>query len=104
MAKNKTYPDVSGGGNAASVAGAQLRAFIERVERMNEEKKAVSDDIREIFAEAKGNGFDPKIMRIIIRRRAMDAHARAEQDALVETYSHSLGMASPADAETDEAE
>ena len=95
MAGKKTYVAQTGGNSAG-----QLRAFIERVERMNEEKKAITDDIREIYAEAKGNGFDPKIMRIIVRRRAMDATAREEQDALVETYSHSLGMVSPADAET----
>lgn len=93
-------PDVDGGGNAASVAGAQLRAFFERIERMEEEKKAVADDIKEIFAEAKGNGFDTKIMRIMLRRRKQDAAERAEQDALVHLYSQALGMASPADAET----
>lgn len=98
----KTYPDVSGGDNSQAVAGAQLKSFLERIENLAEEKKAIADDIREVFAEAKGNGLDPKIMRIILRRRAMDASDRAEQDALVETYSHAVGMASPADAETDD--
>lgn len=95
-------PDVDGGGNSASVAGARLRALIERIERMEEEKKAVADDIKEIYVEAKGSGFDTKVMRILIRRRKQDAAERAEQDALVHLYSTALGMASPADAETDE--
>ena len=104
MAKGKTYPDVSGGDNSSAVAGQQLRAFFERVENLAEEKKAIADDIREIFAEAKGNGFNPKIMRIILRRRAMDKAERDEQDALVHTYSKAIGLASPADAEDDEAD
>ena len=95
-------PDVDGGGNSASVAGARLRALIERIERMEEEKKAVADDIKEIYVEAKGSGFDTKVMRILIRRRKQDAAERAEQDALVHLYSTALGMVSPADAETDE--
>lgn len=95
-------PDVDGGGNSASVAGARLRALIERIERMEEEKKAVADDIKEIYVEAKGSGFDTKVMRILIRRRKQDAAERAEQDALVHLYSTALGMVSPADAETDD--
>lgn len=98
----KTYPDVSGGDNSSKAAGAQLKAFLERIERMQDEKKAIADDIREIFAEAKGNGWDTKIMRIILRRRAQDAAERAEQDALLHTYSKAIGLASPADAEADE--
>lgn len=97
MAKSKTYPDVSGGDNSSAVAGQQLRAFLERVERLAEEKKAIADDIREVFAEAKGNGFSPTIMRIILKRRANDLADLAEQDALVHTYSRALGLASPAD-------
>lgn len=95
-------PDVDGGGNSASVAGARLRALIERIERLEEEKKAVADDIKEIYVEAKGSGFDTKVMRILIRRRKQDAAERAEQDALVHLYSTALDMASPADVETDE--
>lgn len=104
MAKSskKTYPDMSGGDNSAAVAGAQLRAFFERIERMTEEKKAIAEDIREIFAEAKGNGFDTKIMRIMLKRRAADAAELAEQDALLHLYSKAMGMASPADAGDDE--
>jgi uncharacterized protein (UPF0335 family) len=99
MAKN---PDVGGGDNSATVAGAQLRSFFERIERLSEEKAAIATDIREVFAEAKGNGFDTKIMRIILKRRAADRAELAEQDALVHTYSKALGMDSPADAEDDE--
>lgn len=87
-----------------SVAGAKLRAFFERIERMEEEKKAIADDIKEIFAEAKGNGFDTKIMRVMMRRRKQDAVERAEHDALVHLYSKALGMKSPADTETDDEE
>lgn len=101
MARKDT-PDVDGGGNAAPVAAAQLRSFMERIERLSEEKKALADDIREVFAEARGNGFDPKIMRIILKRRAADREALLEQDALVHTYSTALGMDSPADVDDDE--
>ena len=74
------------------VVGDQLRAFVERIERMEDEKKAVSDDIREIYAEAKGNGFDTKVLRQIIRIRKQDASERAEQEALLELYMAALGM------------
>jgi uncharacterized protein (UPF0335 family) len=91
----KTYVARTGGNSAG-----QLKSFVERIERLDEEKKAISDDIREIYAEAKGNGWDPKIMRIIVRRRKMAAAERAEQDALVDTYASALGMtAAEADSE-----
>jgi uncharacterized protein (UPF0335 family) len=77
-----------------SVAQDQLRAFIERIERMEEEKKAIADDIREIYAEAKGNGFDVKVLRQIIRIRKQDHAERMEQEALLELYMAALGMAS----------
>jgi uncharacterized protein (UPF0335 family) len=99
MGSKKTYPDVSGGDNSSAVAGAQLRSFLERIERLAEEKKAIAEDMREVFAEAKGNGWDTKIMRIILKRRAQDAAERDEQDAMVHTYSKALGDKSPADAE-----
>jgi uncharacterized protein (UPF0335 family) len=70
----------------------QLKAFIERIERLEEEKKAIADDIKDVFAEAKGNGFDVKALRTVIRLRKQDADERREQDALVETYLHALGM------------
>ncbi|HZY67399.1 MAG TPA: DUF2312 domain-containing protein [Devosia sp.] len=76
-----------------SVAQDQIRAFIERIERMEEEKKAISDDIKEIYAEAKGNGFDTKVLRQIIRIRKQDHAERMEQEALLELYMTALGMA-----------
>jgi len=75
-----------------SVAQDQLRAFIDRIERMEEEKTAVAEDIKEIYAEAKGNGFDTAILRKIVKIRAMDANERAEQEAVLELYMAALGM------------
>jgi uncharacterized protein (UPF0335 family) len=75
-----------------SVAQDQLRAFIERIERMEEEKAAIANDIKEIYAEAKGNGFDTKIIRQIVRIRKQDANERMEQEALLELYLNALGM------------
>ena len=70
----------------------QLKAFIERIERLEEEKKAISDDIRDVYAEAKGNGFDVKALRTIVRLRKQDVDERKEQEAMLETYMHALGM------------
>ena len=70
----------------------QLKAFIERVERLEEEKKALADDIRDVYAEAKGSGFDVKALRTIVRMRKQDANERKEQEAILETYLHALGM------------
>jgi uncharacterized protein (UPF0335 family) len=70
----------------------QLKAFVERVERLEEEKKAISDDIKDVYAEAKGNGFDVKALRTIIRLRKQDADERREQETILETYMHALGM------------
>jgi uncharacterized protein (UPF0335 family) len=75
-----------------SVAQDQLRAFIERIERMEEEKAAIAADIKEIYAEAKGNGFDTKILRRIVTIRKQDANERMEQEALLELYMSALGM------------
>lgn len=75
------------------VARDQLRAFIERIERLEEEKKTIADDIREVYAEAKGNGFDTKVLRQVVRIRKQDAHERAEQEAILDLYMHALGMA-----------
>lgn len=74
------------------VAADQLRAFIERIERMLEEKSAITADIREIYAEAKGNGFDTAIIRQLVKMRAMDANERMEREALLEMYMSALGM------------
>ncbi|GGI94300.1 UPF0335 protein [Polymorphobacter multimanifer] len=76
-----------------NVSAAQLRQFIERVETLEEEKKAVADQIKDVYAEAKGTGFDTKTMKSIVRLRAMDANARAEAEALLETYKAALGLA-----------
>ena len=70
----------------------QLKAFIERVERLEKEKKAIADDIREVYAEAKGSGFDVKALRAIVRLRKQDTDERREQQAILETYMHALGM------------
>jgi uncharacterized protein (UPF0335 family) len=70
----------------------QLRLLIERVERLEEEKKNVSEDIRDVYSEAKAVGFDPKIMRQIVRLRKMEADDRAEMEAILETYKKALGM------------
>ena len=81
------------GGNS----GAVLKSFIERIERLEVEKKDIAGDIRDVYSEAKGNGFDPKIIRILIKRRAMDRAEREEQDALVATYSTAIGEPLPND-------
>ena len=70
----------------------QLKAFIERVERLEEEKNAIADDIRDVYAEAKGSGFDVKALRAIVRLRKQDTDERREQQAILETYMHALGM------------
>jgi len=70
----------------------QLKAFIERIERLEEEKKAIADDIRDVYAEAKGNGFDVKTLRTVVRLRKQDKSERMEQEAILETYLHALGM------------
>jgi uncharacterized protein (UPF0335 family) len=76
-----------------SVAGDQLKAFIERIERLEEEKAGIAGDIREVFAEAKGNGFDTKVMRKIIALRRKDFSERQEEEAILELYMQALGMA-----------
>ncbi len=76
--------------NVDGIAGERLRAFIERIERLEEEKTALSEDIREVYSEAKGAGFDPKIMRQVVRLRKMESADRAEQEALLETYMAAL--------------
>jgi uncharacterized protein (UPF0335 family) len=75
-----------------TVAADQLRLFIERIERLEEEKKGMADDIRDVYNEAKSTGFDGKTMRTIVRLRKMEKHARDEQEALLETYKAALGL------------
>ena len=74
------------------VAQDQLRSFVERIERLEEEKKTISDDIKDVYAEAKGNGFDVKTLRQIVRLRKMDNADRQEQEAILDTYKAALGM------------
>jgi len=76
-----------------TVAADQLRLFIERIERLEEEKKAMADDVRDVYAEAKANGYDTRTMRKIVALRKMETHARQEADALMETYRTALGLA-----------
>lgn len=91
MAKKDT-PDVDGGGNAAPVAAAMLKAFIERIERLNSEKDDITSDTKEVYAEAKSNGLDSKIIRKIVARRKRDAQEVAQEEMLIDTYEHALGM------------
>jgi uncharacterized protein (UPF0335 family) len=84
---------------SVSFAADQLRAIVERIERLEEEKAALSEDIKEVYAEAKGNGFDTKILRTVVRLRKQDSSERAEQDALLDLYLHALGMTTALAAE-----
>jgi uncharacterized protein (UPF0335 family) len=80
-------------GSATRFARDQLKAFVERVERLEEEKAAIASDIKDIFGEAKGSGYDVKALRTVIRLRKQDANERKEQEAILETYLNALGMA-----------
>lgn len=84
-----TAPD---SGASHSFAKGQLKAIIERIEKLEEEKKTISDDIKDVYGEAKGNGFDVKALRTIIRMRKQDADDRQEQETILETYMQALGM------------
>jgi uncharacterized protein (UPF0335 family) len=77
---------------AARIAKDQLKAFVERIEKLEEEKKAIADDIRDVYAEAKGNGYDLKALRTVVRLRKQDIQERKEHEAILETYMHALGM------------
>jgi len=70
----------------------QLKAFVERVERLEEEKKAIADDVRDVYAEAKASGYDVKALRTVVKLRKQDVNERKEQEAILETYLHALGM------------
>lgn len=80
------------GHNVGGIAGDRLRSFIERIERLEEEKRAMATDIKEVYAEAKGTGFDAKIMRQIIRERRMDKDDLDEQATILDLYRRALGM------------
>ncbi|MGE4322748.1 MAG: DUF2312 domain-containing protein [Sphingobium sp.] len=75
-----------------NVAADQLRLLIERIERLEEEKKGIGDDIKDVYLEAKATGYDPKIMRQIVRLRKMPQHDRQEMEAILQTYLAALGM------------
>ena len=75
-----------------SVAADELRLLIERIERLEEEKKAIADDVRDVYAEAKARGYDPKTMRAVVRLRKMENNARQEAEALLDTYKAALGL------------
>ena len=76
-----------------NVAAEQLRLFIERIERLEEEKKSMADDVRDVYSEAKSNGYDTKTMRKIVALRRLESHVRQEADALLDTYRNALGLA-----------
>jgi uncharacterized protein (UPF0335 family) len=88
-------PDVGG------IAGDRLKSFVERIERLEEERRALGNDLKEIYAEAKGNGFDTKIIRQVIRLRRMDKDDLDEQETLLDIYRRALGML-PAESEAAE--
>lgn len=99
MGKPKVTPDeddpetgdgYTGEGDNVAPAARQLASFIQRIERLNDDKKAVAEDVKEVFAEAKGSGFDVKIMRQVIKRRAMDRADLEEQDATLANYETNL--------------
>ena len=74
------------------IAAEQLRSYIERIERLTDEKQGIADDIKEIYSEAKGTGFDVKAMRAVIKRRKMDRAERQNQDALIDLYGAAVGL------------
>jgi len=78
--------------SARRFAKDHLKAFVERVERLEEEKKALADDVRDVYAEAEANGFDVKALRAVVKLRKLDVNERREQEAVLETYLHALGM------------
>lgn len=77
---------------AAGFAKEQLKSFIERIERLRDEKKTIEDDIKDVFAEAKGTGFDTNALKVILKERAADPDKRAELEAIVDLYRQALGM------------
>jgi uncharacterized protein (UPF0335 family) len=80
-----------------SFAKGQLKSLVERIEKMEEEKKAIAGDIKEIYAEAKAHGFDTKVLRKVIGLRKKDLHEREEEEAILDLYLHALGMAAAAE-------
>ena len=79
-------------GDNSAVNAGQLRAFCERIEKLEEEKRSIADDIKDVYAEAKGTGFDAKILRKVVALRKMDRDKRAEEEAVLDCYLAALGM------------
>jgi len=77
---------------STGIAQGQLRSIVERIERLEEERATIAADIKEVYAEAKGNGFDTKILRKVVRLRKVDRSEREEEEALIDLYLHALGM------------
>ena len=75
-----------------NVAADQLRLYLERIERLEEEKRGISEDIKDVYSEAKSSGFDAKVMRQIVKLRRMETHVRQEWEAVLETYKDALGL------------
>ena len=92
MATSAALKDPTDDATTHSFAKDQLKAIVERIERLEEEKKTISDDIKDVYGEAKGNGYDVKALRTIIRMRKQDANERAEQETILDTYLQALGM------------
>jgi uncharacterized protein (UPF0335 family) len=96
MARLRLFDSHPSGGlrmsTSDNISADQLRLFIERIERLEEEKKGIADDIKDVYAEAKSTGFDSKTMRAIVRLRRMEKHDRQEAEALLETYKAALGL------------
>jgi len=88
----KEPPLIGTDGKIGNNVREQLKSIVERVERLEEEKTATNEDIKQVYAEAKGNGFDAKALRTIIRLRKMDPDERREQETILDTYMHALGM------------
>lgn len=76
----------------ATASDEQLRLFVERIERLLEEKKGIQDDVRDVYLEAKSQGYDPKIMRQIVKLRSMPVHDRKEMEAILDVYKSALGI------------
>jgi uncharacterized protein (UPF0335 family) len=83
---------VSAGKKAGPISADRLKSFVERIEKLEEERKSIGGDIRDVYAEAKGVGYDVKTMRRIVGLRQMDAADRDEAETLLDTYMHALGM------------
>ena len=90
--------------DVGGVAGERLKSFIERIERLEEERRALSGDIKEVYAEAKGTGFEPKIMRQIVKIRKRDKEELDEEESLLDLYKRALGMSPESEIETRAAE